>query len=95
MDIFTPKFELPECGKYLWNWFSELNNSISRYNDFYTLLPTFDILNWCKLTKNFMTPIEYDIIKSMDVMFCYESNLELNAQRSKREDEQQRKLGKK
>lgn len=94
INIYTPPFEIPDDGFYLWSWFTELNNSISRidFNGYYSIIPPSEYLAWCKLTGNCLYPEEFDILQSMDVMFCKEMNLDINAKRARDEEERNRKM---
>lgn len=96
IDIYTPPFEIPEDGFYLWSWFTELNNSISRidFNGYYSIIPPSEYLAWSKLTGNCLYPEEFDILQSMDIMFCKEMNLDINAKRARDEEERNQKMSK-
>jgi len=89
-----PTFEIPEGGLYLWTWFFQLNNAIHRvdFNGYYTLMPPSEILAWIKLTKNLITPLEYDILNSMDAVFCSELNKETKAKRDKDDERRKREI---
>lgn len=96
IDLYTPPFEIPEDGFYLWSWFVELNNSISRidFNGYYCHIPPSEYLAWSKLTGNCLYPEEFDILQAMDAIFCNEMNLDINAKRHREEEERSRKMNK-
>lgn len=90
----SPKLEIPDCGEYLWELFTTLSNAIHRvdFNGYYYNLPPSDIIAWCKLTNTDITPREYDIISSMDRVFCSELNKDKNARDTKKYEEQKREM---
>lgn len=93
IDIYTPPFEIPVDGFYLWSWFTELNDSIFRidFNGYYYCIPPSEIMAWSNLTKNYLYPEEYDILQAMDKTFCKEMNLDINAKRARDEEERKQK----
>jgi hypothetical protein len=89
----TPPFSIPSSGKYLWEWFNSLNNSISRIQKGVCyLMPPSEIMAWSELTGNIVYSEEYDIISSMDRSYCEETNKEFISMRSKQEEEQKRQV---
>lgn len=92
VGVYTPAFEIPEEGFYLWMWFQDLNSSITRidFNGYYCLIPPSEYLAWSKLTNQSLYPEEYDILKAMDSIYCKELNAEINSKRSR--DEERRKM---
>ena len=92
VGVFTPAFEIPKAGMYLWKWFIDLNNSISRvdFNGYYCSIPPSEFLAWSTLTKNYLTPEEFDILKSMDGVFCKELNADINSDRARKEEARKR-----
>lgn len=93
INIYTPPFEIPEDGFYLWSWFTELNDSIFRidFNGYYYNIPPSEIMAWSTLTKNYLYPEEFDILQAMDKTFCKEMNLDINAKRARDEEERKQK----
>lgn len=90
---WSPELEIPQNGLYLWNWFVNLNQSLSRIQDgFCRLIPPSEYLAWSKLTGNIVYPVEYDILKEMDAAFCTEMNKEFESVRTKQQEEQQRQI---
>ena len=94
VGVYTPPFEIPEAGLYLWKYFIDLVNSISRrdFNGYYYLIPPSEFLAWSKLTKNYLFPFEYEILSAMDKVFCNELNAEINAKRAKEEETRKREM---
>lgn len=90
---FAPELNIPSDGYYIWEWFIDLNNAVSRIKDgICYMIPPSEYLAWCKLTGNIVYPVEYDILKSMDEVFCRETNLEIESVRSRQQEEQQRQV---
>lgn len=87
VGVASPEFILPDEGLYLWEWFQNINSSVSRIRDgFYFLIPPSEFLAWSNLTGNLITSVEYEILKAMDVSFCNEMNKELKAKQDKELD---------
>lgn len=90
---YCPELVIPDYGRYIWNWFVSLNQSISRIKDGVCQpLPPSEVLAWCKLTETIVYPVEYDILQGMDDAFCEETNLEFESIRSKQQEEQKRQM---
>lgn len=92
LNIPTPEFVIPKEGVYLWDIFHNLNECIHRidFNGYYRVMPPSEILAWCNLTNVLINENEYDILSSMDVMFCKELNAEITAEREKEEEKRKR-----
>lgn len=97
VGVYTPSFEVPETGYYLWNWFIEINNSIHRidFNGYYCTIPPTEFLAWSQLTKNHISPYEYEILTAMDAIYCRELNAEITAKRGREEEERKQRLNSK
>lgn len=54
------------------------------------MIPPSEYVSWSEMTGNVVRPIEYDILKSMDRVFCEETNAEIQANRAKREEQLKR-----
>lgn len=93
----SPDFEIPYAGEYLWEWFTKLSNAIHRvdFNGYYYNLPPSEIIAWCKLTGVDINEGEYEIISAMDDSFCKELNAEIEANRSRKMDEQKQETNSK
>ena len=94
MGKFVPDFEIPVDGVYLWEWFTQLCESVTRidFNGNYCLIGPSQIFAWSNLTKNLITPPEYDILNSMDVVYCDELNKEIRARHAKEEEKRKREM---
>lgn len=85
VSVVSPDFEIPSEGVYLWDWFISLNESIFRVKDgFYHIIPPSEYKAWSEMTGNLITPVEYDILKSMDIVFCKELNSDIEYNRNKK-----------
>ena len=90
---YTPELIIPEAGNHLWNLYHSIRNSVYRIHDgSYHLIPPSEYLAWIQLTDNIVYPYEYDILVEMDIAFCEELNKELESNRNKREEQQQRDI---
>lgn len=84
VGLASPEFIIPEEGLYLWDWFQDISSSVSRVCDgYYRLISPSDFLAWSTLTGNLINPMEYAILKAMDVAFCAETNKEIKAKQDK------------
>lgn len=93
MGVLSPPFYVPESGKYLWNWFGQINGSISRIHDgVCRLIPPSEFYAWSKLTGVLVSPEEYAILQTMDKAYCDETNKELQSLRTKREEEMKQQV---
>lgn len=94
VGVYTPPFEIPEDGLYLWNWFIDINNSVSRvdFNGYYSLIPPSEFIAWSTVTGNGLYPEEYDILKSMDATYCKESNADIRAKRQREDEARKREI---
>lgn len=94
VGVYTPPFEIPEDGIYLWNWFIDLNNSVSRvdFNGYYCLIPPSEFLAWSTITGNGLYPEEYDILKSMDAVYCKETNADIQSKRAREDEARKREM---
>ena len=89
----SPRFEIPNGGKYIWDWFIEIDSCISRIRDGVCyLIPPSEYLSWAQLTGNLVYSWEYGILMDMDKAFCSETNLELHSEREKAEHARQSEL---
>lgn len=94
MNRPVPEFEIPTDGIYLWDWFGQLCDAVHRidFNGNYCVISPSEFLAWSTLTNNLITPIEYDILKSMDLVFCNELNKEVQARHAKEEEKRKREM---
>lgn len=94
VNVDSPKFELPDAGIYLWKWFTDLNLCVHRvdFNGYYYNIPPSEFLAWSTLKGITIFPEEYDILKSMDTVFCKELNADINAFRAKEDERRKREM---
>jgi len=79
---------IPEHGSYLWGWYEQISNSCVRIVDgICRPIPPSEILAWIQLTGNIVWPSEYAILVKMDRAYCEEMNLELEANRARRDEQ--------
>lgn len=89
----TPEFNVPLVGKYLWDIYFKIIDSVNRNSDgAYRLIPPSEYEAWFRLTDTLVYPFEYDILTAMDKAYCDEANKELEDIRSRRQEEQQRQI---
>lgn len=89
----TPSLSIPYAGEHLWDIFHTLNRCVHRVIEgYYRLIPPTEYEAWFRLTRTLVYPTEYDILCSMDRIYCEEANKELEDLRSRREDEQRREM---
>lgn len=94
VGVDSPFLEVPEDGQYLWEWFTDINNSVHRvdFNGYYCSIPPSEFLAWSKLTGNLIRSYEYDVLRAMDNAFCRELNNDITAERAKEDDRRKREL---
>ena len=91
LDHYTPPFEIPKDGQYIWNWFREISAIASNVSDgFYKPIPPSEYLAWQQLTENIVYPWEYDIMFAMDAVYCDEMNKEIQSRQQARLDRKER-----
>lgn len=90
---YTPPFEIPDAGRFLWDIHQRIMKSISRtVEGFYRIIPPTEFEAWFRLTGTLVYSREYDILSAMDRVYCEEANKELENIRSKRQEEQERQM---
>lgn len=83
-----PELQIPDEGLYLWDWFLDLNSSVTRIRDGQcSLIAPQDIAAWSHLTETLINSHEYKILRAMDLEFCNETNKEMAARRNKQIDD--------
>lgn len=92
LNFETPELDIPFAGEYLWDWFTRLSKAIHRvdFNGYYYNIPPSEIIAWCSLTNVDMTEDEYEIISAMDSSFCKEINTEIEANRTRKMEDEKR-----
>lgn len=92
---YTPEFSIPEHGKYLWDIYHNISESVSRtVEGYYRLIPPSEYEAWFRLTGTLVYSCEYDILVAMDREYCLEANKELDDIRSRAQEEQMREIEK-
>jgi len=68
----------------LWNWYDQISSGVGRIRDGVCFpIPWTEFQAWANLTGNIVSPSEYAILHSMDLVFCDETNKELEAYRER------------
>ncbi len=90
---YTPSFDIPVYGRFLWDIHQNIMKSVSRtFEGFYRMIPPTEFEAWFRLTGTLVYPKEYDILSAMDRVYCEEANKELENINSKRREEQERQM---
>ena len=86
---YAPDFIVPEEGQHVWNWFVDLNRSVSRIsNGICRMILPSEYIAWRELTGHVVYAHEYDMLKCMDEAYCIETNLEFESLRTKQQEQQ-------
>jgi hypothetical protein len=92
---YTPKFNIPDEGMYLWSWYEELSRRFQRNIDGTCRpIPPSEFLAWSNITGNVVDHVEYDILSKMDDVYCREMNNELTDYQARQEEKRRRESGK-
>ena len=83
----NPEIEPPEDGKWLWDWFLELNACRSQGFSAPNAVTFPDLESWSRLTGNIIRREEIAIIRRMDDAFLAALAEEREEQRKRREAE--------
>lgn len=76
----TPPFEIPEAAEFFWNWYWEISRRLKRVEQGVAVpIDWVQLQAWQSLTQSNATPLEIEIISTMDDAFCEETNKELKA----------------
>lgn len=80
-DLFgveAPIFSIPQTGRYLWDWYFDLSDSLRRVRgNVCEPFPPSEFAAWRDLNGEIIYPVEYNIIREMDKAFCEEMNNEM------------------
>lgn len=88
VGVESPEFEIPEYGLHIWGWFTDLTSCIYRVSDgYYHVINPSEYLAWSQLTGNNITSFDYDVLRSMDLVFCQELNKDIKAEYDKKVDQ--------
>jgi hypothetical protein len=71
---------VPQIGRYLWDWYFDLSDSLLRVRDgIVTPIPPSEFEAWRSATGNIVYPSEYAILRAMDAAYCAEMRVEVKA----------------
>lgn len=71
-------------GRYLWDWYYDLSESIRRVRDgVCEPIPPSEYIAWLQATGNIVYAHEYAILRAMDDSYCTEMNSELSDYRER------------
>ena len=83
-DKMAPELDIPDEGRHLWDWFSQLSRGVRRLSEGRANPITWiDYLSWSQVVGLLVRPVEYDILHAMDVAYCDEVNKELEDYRAR------------
>lgn len=83
-NIESPPLVVPPAVRYLWEWYFELSSGLRRVRDgVCEPIPALEFQAWREATGHIVYPVEYGILRAMDVAFCDETNKELSAFRER------------
>lgn len=87
----TPPLDIPEAGSDLFDLFFNVSRSINRISDgvCQKITPS-ELKAYLELADERLTPTEFDIFRAMDLEYCTEMQLEINARNEKFRDEARR-----
>ena len=78
----VPEIEIPEDYEYIYLWFWEINGMVDRAGDGYCRpITPGDYKHWIDISGNIVTPLEYDILRAMDVAYKTAMEREMNERR--------------
>lgn len=84
MDIIAPELDIPEVGRYLWDWFDQISRGVRRISEGRANPITWtDFFSWASVMGLLVHPLEYDILAAMDRAFCSEVDKELDDYRAR------------
>ncbi len=84
---------MPEQGLYLWQWFQQISDSCQRIIEgICKPIPPSEFVAWQTMTGIVVNPVEYDILTTMDRVFCSETNIELQNARVRWEEKRKQEM---
>ena len=84
----TPELEIPEIGRYLWDFYFAISGRLRRMRDgVCEPIPPSEYLAWLRLTGDIIYPSEFAILCAMDDQYCSEMNIEAKDYRQRLQDE--------
>lgn len=83
-DTLVPPLEIPDAGRYLWDWYLEVAQSTARVSEGVChAISATALKDWADIMGHIVYPIEYGILRAMDVVFCREMNKEFKDYRER------------
>ena len=94
MDV--PPLEIPPAGQWLFDLYMEMSKTVNRIRDGVSQkIPPSEMQAFLELSKTVVLPIDFEILRAMDVEFCKELQLEINAKSEQFRQEALNKKGNK
>lgn len=91
----TPPKIISDEARYLWEWYEDLRNWVSRISDgVCKYIPPTEFTAWAQITGRIIFPEEFKVLHEMDVAFSDEVNKELTAFRERRQEQQKSEIEK-
>lgn len=92
-ETYSPPLVVPQNGRYLWNWYFELSESIRRVRDgVCEPIPPSEFVAWTIASGNIVYSGEYAILRAMDRAYCDEMNIELTDYSIRRKEAMQNEI---
>lgn len=90
LPLPPPKLYIPDEGKYLWNWFAQINGMFSRSSGGVVKpIPPSEFLAWAQLSGLIVNVAEYDILREMDAVYCVHMTEEAQKAQIRRREKQE------
>lgn len=94
-NVDSPPLIVPLAGRHLWEWYLDLSSGLRRVRDgVCEPFPPSEFEAWRAATGHIVYPVEYGILRAMDVAFCDETNKELSAFRQRENDRREKEAKK-
>ena len=88
MNQPVPEIEIPEAHEYIYSWFWEINGMVDRAGDGYCRpITPVDYKAWTDISGNIVTPLEYDILRTMDMAYKTAMEREMNERRMRAQEQ--------
>jgi hypothetical protein len=88
MNQPVPTLDVPEFGRYLWDWYFDISGRIRRMRDgVCEPIPPSEYVAWVELTGSIIYPSEFAILCAMDDQYCSEMSNEAKDYRQRLQDE--------
>lgn len=84
----APPLEIPEDGRYLWEWYQEVADGTARFREnLYHPITWADLKAWADCTGNIVYSSEFDILRAMDAAFTRGMNINVQERQTRAMDE--------